>query len=212
MLHVTARAAAAAVCAGLLMSAACQRTGGDETAPMLTEDHGLLVVPADSPLRQQLVVQPVGAGAAARQLQLPAVVEADPADVTNILSPLTGRVTALKVRLGDRVRRGQVLAVIASGDMAQANSDVEKAEDAFATADKALTRARGVQQAGGAASTNDPPLAAAEPVSEASRVRARSSSDLAWTSPLSAASRSLAAEPPACSTPRARTRALAARS
>jgi len=176
MLHVTARAAAAAVCAGLLMGVvACQRSAGDETAPMLTEDHGLLVVPAGSPLRQQLVVQPVGAGDTARQLQLPAVVEADPADVTNILAPLTGRVTALKVRLGDRVRRGQLLAVIASGDLAQASSDAEKAQDAYNLAAKALIRARGVQQAGGSAAKD---LEAAESAevqakSELDRTRTR---------------------------------------
>jgi cobalt-zinc-cadmium efflux system membrane fusion protein len=175
MLHVTARAAAAAVCAGLLMSAAaCQRATGDETTPMLAEDHGLLVVPAGSPLRQQLVVQPVGAGDAARQLQLPAVVEADPADVTNILAPLTGRVTALKVRLGDRVRRGQVLAVIASGDLAQASSDAVKAQDAYNLAARALVRARGVEQAGGSAAKD---LEAAE----SGEVQAKSELDRART-------------------------------
>jgi cobalt-zinc-cadmium efflux system membrane fusion protein len=146
------RTAAVLVCAALgLTAAGCKRAQPDEGAPMLVQNGALLEAPAGSPLRTHLVVQPVGGEAAARRLDVPSIVEADPALVVNIVAPLTGRVTALDVALGDRVRRGQVLAVIASGDMAQANSDVGKAEDAFTTADKALTRAKGVQQAGGAA-------------------------------------------------------------
>ena len=79
----------------------------------------------------------------------PATVEADPARTANVLSPLTGRVAELKVGLGDHVTRNQLLAVIESGDMAQAYADVAKASDALALAKKALDRAHGVQQAGG---------------------------------------------------------------
>ncbi len=71
--------------------------------------------------------------------------------MANIISPLTGRVIDLKIKLGERVHRGQTLAVLASGDLAQANSDVAKAADAVDLAKKALDRARGVREAGGAA-------------------------------------------------------------
>jgi len=176
MVQANAKAVALALgVAALAAVAACHRAADADAPPMLTEDHGLLVVPAGSPLRQQLVVQPVGAGADVRQLQLPAVVEADPADVTNILAPLTGRVTALKVRLGDHVRRGQVLAILSSGDLAQASSDAEKAQDAYDLAAKALVRARGVEQAGGAA-TKDleaAESAATQAKSELDRARTR---------------------------------------
>jgi membrane fusion protein, heavy metal efflux system len=124
---------------------------GDDAGPMLVSDHGLLTVPAKSPLRTHLVVEAVGGGAAERRLDAPAAVEADPTRVANIISPLTGRVVELQVKLGDRVRRGQTLAVLASGDLAQANSDVVKAVDALDLAKKALDRARGVREAGGAA-------------------------------------------------------------
>lgn len=79
------------------------------------------------------------------------MVEADPAHTVNILPPVTGRIAELKVGLGDRVTRGQVLALIASGDYAQAMSDRQKASDALALAKKTLDRAEGVKQAGGAA-------------------------------------------------------------
>lgn len=133
--------------------AACghKNGSGDDTGPMLVSDHGLLTVPAKSPLRTHLVIEAVGGGAAERRLEAPATVEADPTHVANIISPLTGRVTELRVKLGDRVRRGQILAVLASGDLAQANSDVVKAADALDLAKKALDRAQGVREAGGAA-------------------------------------------------------------
>jgi cobalt-zinc-cadmium efflux system membrane fusion protein len=133
--------------------AACghkQDAGGD-AGPMLVSDHGLLSVPAKSPLRTHLAVEAVGGGAASNRLDAPAAVEADPTHVSNIISPLTGRVVELRVKLGDRVRRGQTLAVLASGDLAQANSDVAKATDALDLAKKAMERARGVREAGGAA-------------------------------------------------------------
>jgi membrane fusion protein, heavy metal efflux system len=133
--------------------AACsQKAGtGDDAGPMLISDHGLLTVPAKSALRTHLVVEAVGGGAADRRVEAPATVEADPTRVANIISPLTGRVVELRVKLGDRVRRGQTLAVLASGDLAQANSDVVKAADSLELAKKALDRARGVREAGGAA-------------------------------------------------------------
>lgn len=145
------RTAIVGLLAGLLL-ASCHRAGPDSgAAPMMVDDHGFLSVPAASPLRSHLLVQTVGGASDEGRLEAPAAVEADPARVANILAPLTGRVVALKVALGDHVRRGQTLVVIASGDLAQANADVEKAQDAFNVAKKAFERAQGVRAAGGAA-------------------------------------------------------------
>ncbi|WP_266170987.1 efflux RND transporter periplasmic adaptor subunit [Dyella subtropica] len=131
---------------------ACSHGDGQQTAaPAVVDDHGVLRVPEKSPLRTRLKVQPVELRDLAHPLSAPAMVEADPAYTANILPPLTGRIAELKVRLGDRVTRGQVLAVIASGDYAQAMSDKQKASDALALAKKTLDRAEGVKQAGGSA-------------------------------------------------------------
>ena len=105
----------------------------------------------DSPLRSRLQVQTVELRAVPHTLTAPAMVEADPARTANILPPLSGKIAALKVGLGDTVHRGQLLAVIASGDFAQAVSDAGKARDALDLAKKSLDRAQAVQQAGGAA-------------------------------------------------------------
>jgi cobalt-zinc-cadmium efflux system membrane fusion protein len=151
-MQIAARLGTAVLCAALVAPlSACRKPTVAPPAAMFTEDHGLLSVPVDSPLRSHLAVQPVGGADGGQTLDLPATVEADPARVVNVLAPLTGRVLALKVGLGDRVKRGQVLAVIASGDFAQAYADEEKARDAAELTGKALARARGVEAAGGAA-------------------------------------------------------------
>jgi cobalt-zinc-cadmium efflux system membrane fusion protein len=136
---------------GILL-AACSNTPKEAPAsPAVVDDHGRLRVPEHSPLRQRLMVQAVDLRQAPHVLSVPAMVEADPARTANVLPPLTGKVIALKVGLGDHVTRGQLLAVIASGDLAQAYADADKARDALALAKKDLDRARGVQAAGGLA-------------------------------------------------------------
>jgi cobalt-zinc-cadmium efflux system membrane fusion protein len=68
----------------------------------------------------------------------PGVVESDPARTVNVLPPGAGRVREVKVALGDRVQRGQVLATIDSPDLAQAYSDYDKAAAAAVLAAKNL--------------------------------------------------------------------------
>jgi len=114
-------------------------------------DHGILRVPEGSPLRTRLVIQPVAVSNTPHQVIVPGQVDANPSRTFNILPPLTGRVQVLKVEVGDTVKKGQLLAVIASGDMAQAYSDYDKARDALDLAKKTLDRTRGVQQTGAAA-------------------------------------------------------------
>ncbi|SFR92909.1 membrane fusion protein, cobalt-zinc-cadmium efflux system [Dyella sp. OK004] len=140
-----------ALALSVLLSACGHGDKHQEAAPAVVDDHGVLRVPEKSPLRARLKIQPVEQRDLAHPLSAPAMVEADPAHTVNILPPVTGRIAELKVGLGDRVTRGQVLAVIASGDYAQAMSDRQKASDALALAKKTLDRAEGVKQAGGAA-------------------------------------------------------------
>jgi len=131
------------------MAACTQHSGEAEQPPAFVNEHGSIKVPDGSPLRKELVVQPVQLHEAPHTLVFPANVEADPARTANVLPPLTGKVMALNVGLGDHVIKGQVLAVIDSGDLAQAYADVEKARDALQLAKKMLDRARAVQAAGG---------------------------------------------------------------
>ena len=119
-----------------------------DPAPLLVHQGDRLAIPASSPLRGRVVVAAVGAQAGPHGVAVPATVEADPANVVAVVTPLTGRLLALKVGLGDTVRRGQVVAVIASPDFGQAQADAAKAADGLDLADRALARARGVMGAG----------------------------------------------------------------
>jgi cobalt-zinc-cadmium efflux system membrane fusion protein len=169
-----ARIAAVLLAASALTLCACHARSGsaDMGAPMFTDDHGTLIAPAGSPLRSHLAVEPAASAGGAGTLDLPAAVEADPARVANILSPLTGRIVALKVGVGAHVKKGETLAVIASGDYAQALADDEKARDAEGLAKKALDRARGVREAGGSANKDLEAAESAYAQAQAERSRA----------------------------------------
>jgi cobalt-zinc-cadmium efflux system membrane fusion protein len=106
------------------------------------------IIPEGSALRSRLVVQQVAVKNTPHTLQLPASVEADPARTVNIMSPVTGRVFNLRVRLGDHVVKGQPLAVIESGDLAQAYADDDKARDALHHTERTLERVRSLREAG----------------------------------------------------------------
>jgi len=116
--------------------------------PLLVRQGDQLFVPEHSPLRARLSVAAVAQQTGAAEVSLPAMVEADPANIVNVLPPLTGKLVTLQIRLGDSVKRGQVLATLSSADVAQAVSDARKARDAMDLTQRALTRAQGVNEAG----------------------------------------------------------------
>jgi membrane fusion protein, heavy metal efflux system len=112
-----------------------------------TEETGALIhrgdsiiIPEGSALRARVAVQAAVAEPVSAQLQTPGVVESDPAVTAAVLAPLTGRVEELPVALGQRVTRGEVVAVLDSPDLAQAYDDNAKAVDALVLATKNLAR------------------------------------------------------------------------
>jgi cobalt-zinc-cadmium efflux system membrane fusion protein len=118
--------------------------GGSGKAPAeplaMVRQGDKITVPEGSALRERLSVMPAAVQTVGAKLVLPGIVEADPAQTAAVLAPLGGRVVALKVGLGDRVTRGQVLAVIDSPDLAQAYDDDDKAADTLKLTEKNLAR------------------------------------------------------------------------
>ena len=106
----------------------------------MTRQGEKILVPEGSSLRTRLSVLPAQIQRVIPKLVLPGVVESNPARTASVLPALGGRVLELKVALGERVARGQLLAVIDSADLAQAYEDNDKAADAFRLAEKALGR------------------------------------------------------------------------
>jgi cobalt-zinc-cadmium efflux system membrane fusion protein len=76
------------------------------------------------------------------QLSLPARVQADPANVVRVYPPASGRLLRVEVRPGDRVSKGQPLALLESSDVAQARSDYSKAQAEFEKDQRAQDRSK----------------------------------------------------------------------
>jgi len=113
------------------------RGGGGETPPLVHKGDGIFI-PEDSPLRKELTVMAAAAEPQSPLFTAPGLVESDPVRTVTVLPPGAGRVSAVKVALGDRVRRGQTLAVIDSPDLAQAYDDNDKAASSAVLAAKNL--------------------------------------------------------------------------
>ncbi|HWX60722.1 efflux RND transporter periplasmic adaptor subunit [Bradyrhizobium sp.] len=124
---------------------------GRDRARAIQRDGAAIVVPDHSPYRSRVAVQPVEIRTMRTSRIFPASVEADVARTVNVLPPLAGRVTELKIQLGDEVRKGQRLTVIESGDLAQAISDAEKAKAQAELTLGTLQRAQNMTKFGGIA-------------------------------------------------------------
>ncbi|WP_338030218.1 efflux RND transporter periplasmic adaptor subunit [Gluconacetobacter tumulicola] len=140
--------AAGAVCT-LLLGAVSSAMAAD--AAMVRNDHGQLTVAPDSPLAARLSVTPVTLVSPSRTIPVPGEIRAEPSQSLSVMTPVAGAIVSLPVSAGDHVTRGQVLAELASGDMALATADAGKARAALDYARRALVRAQGVASAGGAA-------------------------------------------------------------
>jgi membrane fusion protein, heavy metal efflux system len=132
--------------------------GGPESAlsisgkvPAVLRAGQRITVPEGSPVRTSLAVAPVAEQDVQRSLVLPAMVEADPARLIKVLPPLAGRVTQLKVQLGEQVEAGQPLVVIDSPDLAAAYADYDRAKVLLSLALKSRDRQRALVKIGGAA-------------------------------------------------------------
>jgi membrane fusion protein, heavy metal efflux system len=132
--------------------------GGPEPAlsipakvPALIRAGTRITVPEGSPVRANLAIEPVTERDVERSLVLPAAVEADPARLIKVLPPLAGRVTQLKVQLGEQVEAGQPLVVIDSPDLAAAYADYDRAKVLLSLALRSRDRQRALIKIGGAA-------------------------------------------------------------
>ncbi|GAA0704661.1 efflux RND transporter periplasmic adaptor subunit [Dokdonella soli] len=110
-------------------------------SPAFVHKGSALFVPQDSALRQSLDIGSVAEQSLQAPMSAPAVIEADPARLARILPPLSGRIVALQVRLGDAIQVGQPLFTIDSADLAQARSDLQHAEAQLRLTQHALDRA-----------------------------------------------------------------------
>lgn len=93
--------------------------------------EGVVVISAEQIATSRIDVQPAAAGALTRRITAPAVVMADPDRVTWVAAKVTGTVAELNKRLGDWVKKGEVVAVIESREVAEAKSEYLAAQVNF---------------------------------------------------------------------------------
>ncbi len=141
------RAFAVFVMAAPLAFGACERgTGGgahDARVPAGVRQAsdstaGDIVVSADMP---GVKVAEVSARTVPEYLTVAGRIQADPARIVRVFPPASGRLVTMTVRLGDRVRAGQTLAILESSDVASARADLQKARIDNERAEHAFTRA-----------------------------------------------------------------------
>ncbi|GBQ94728.1 efflux RND transporter periplasmic adaptor subunit [Asaia lannensis] len=115
----------------------------------LTRENGMVIVTDDSPLMKRLHVDTVKTSVLAHGLRVPGTVQAEPRRSINILTPVTGHVVRTDLQPGQIVHKGDVLAVLASGDLDQAYADLLKARAQETYQERVVKRAQDVLAIGG---------------------------------------------------------------
>ena len=127
--------------------AACDKAEKTQGPPPPKVDGENVVFAAGSPQLSSLISEPATerAGAAA---SLNGRLTWNEDKTVRVFSPLAGRVERILVQPGDRVQNGQTLAVIASPDLGQAQSDARRAQGEFALAQQNLARVKDLHEHG----------------------------------------------------------------
>jgi cobalt-zinc-cadmium efflux system membrane fusion protein len=148
----------AAACAFVWLAAGCGgESKGDpkaEAPPQTKVEHeeDVNVVQTDHP--EQFPLATATEYTATSQIVATGAVTPDVARTVPVVSLATGRVVEIKARLGDQVKKGQVLLVVQSADIAAAFSDYRKAVADEKLANTQLERAK-LLYGKGAISLND---------------------------------------------------------
>lgn len=79
---------------------------------------------------------------------IPAEVQLEPSSTAHVAPIVPGRITRVAVALGDRVRRGQLLGVLASSDVSAARARLDQARARLAAAESTLKRQQQLSEEG----------------------------------------------------------------
>ena len=134
----------------LLMMVALAACGEKEkeTGPQYTvEQHSIVVFAPNSPQIASLTSVPIEPRRE-MVLRFNGRLVWNEDRTVRVFAPFAGRVTEIAVRPGDRVKAGQKLAVLASPDLGQAQSEARKADQDFALAQKNRARVEELFMAG----------------------------------------------------------------
>jgi len=162
----------AALCCGVaILLAGCSTKAGSDDASgapppaQVIQEHGSDIFKVDHP--EQFPLTKAGERTAAPELTVTGAVNADAARSVPAISLASGRAVEVRARLGDTVKKGQLLLRVWSADISGAYSDYLNAVNTEGLTKKQLERARLLFDRGAIAGKD---LEVAEQAEEASRV------------------------------------------
>ena len=138
------------IAAAALLAAACSRTAAREVVQPEPPPNEVWVT-TKQVQETGIATSIVGDAPVGTAFNATGRVTFSDARVAHVFSPVTGRVVSPLASLGERVRRGQPLALIDSPDLGSAVSDVEKAEADLAAAQRDYERQKELYAAHAAA-------------------------------------------------------------
>lgn len=136
------------VVASLLMLGACGIAPPEEVAAPKPPSGDQMAITAGPDLLADLRIGEPRLTSVTGTLRVYGRVEADETRLARVSSPVTGRVIELEVVEGQRVRRGDLIAVIRSTELANAQSTYLKADSQRLLAQRAVDRAKRLLDAG----------------------------------------------------------------
>ena len=122
--------------------AACQKTEPPATAQVGKESRDPNVVRASPEMMSSLKVAPVAKGEIRDTFRIASQIMLDQDRVARIGAPVAGRISEIRVALGQRVERGQLLANLNSTELATAQLAYLKAVNQVQLQTRAVERAR----------------------------------------------------------------------
>jgi cobalt-zinc-cadmium efflux system membrane fusion protein len=151
--RLRARAAASWIAAAALGVAACHPAPATTEAPEVQHPEGEVWLTPQQVRDAKIGVQPVEVHAVDDTILTSGTISLDDQRTGHVFSPVTGRVVNIVAQLGQRVHKGDPLAVIESPDVGSAVSDVHKAQADLIAAEHDLKRKKELfeQKAGSSA-------------------------------------------------------------
>lgn len=126
----------------ILLAAALTGCKGKEAPPAAAVQNDPTLVTVQPDFLKRITVAPAGEGDAVETLRVPARVEVDERLVARIGAAVTGRVTQIHAVLGQRVKRGEVLASLHSTELSAAQLTYLKALSQESLQRRAVERAK----------------------------------------------------------------------
>ena len=134
-----------------LLLAGCEpHKAADETAAAATVSGDKVVIPAKSPQLNTLGIERSEVAKSA-PIRLNGRLTWDDNVTVRVFTPFAGRITKILAEPGQTVKKGDLLALIASADYGQAQADARKAAGDFLLAERTLNRVQGLLEHGAAA-------------------------------------------------------------